>query len=105
MDDRIWITPQSYGPEQRIEASQKATEVGRGLRMEVHSGHTEFFSDSTVPVGKVAIHCSLSYKAWPEYVTTLDAPDQLWETPLDRAFRERIALATSANAHPDRSPE
>ena len=78
MDERILIKPMSFGPEQRLEAIEHATALGKGLRMEVHSAHTEFYADQTVPLGKVAVYCSQEYKAWPTYETTLDSPDQHW---------------------------
>lgn len=78
MEDRIYIKPMSFGAEQRIEASNRATELGKGVRMEVHSAHTEFYADQSVPVGKVAVYAAQEYKAWPTYETTLDSPDQHW---------------------------
>lgn len=79
MSERIMIKPESYSPAQRIEASRKATALGKGLRMEVHSAHTEFYADETVPLGKVAVYASQEYKAWPTYETTLEAPTEYWE--------------------------
>jgi hypothetical protein len=76
--DRIWIKPEAFGVEQRVEASTVAAERGMGLRMEVHSGHTEFYADKSVKVGQVAVYASQTYKAWPTYETTLDAPEAEW---------------------------
>ncbi|MUG03599.1 hypothetical protein ECC01_21725 [Bacillus tequilensis] len=78
MSKRIHIRPGSFEVAQRVEASEKATELGAGLRMEVHSAHTEFYADETVALGKVAVYCSQRYKEWPTYETTLDAPEEPW---------------------------
>lgn len=78
MNQRIMIKPAAFDVEQRIEACQKATELGVGVRMEVHSGHTEFYADGSVEIGRVAVYCSQRYKEWPVYETTLGAPEEHW---------------------------
>lgn len=82
--NQIFIKPKSFYPEQRTEASKIATERGEGLRMEVWSGHTEFHSDASVPVGKIAVYAAHEYKGWPEYEVTLDSPDDEWVPALWR---------------------
>lgn len=76
--ERILIEPQSWGPEERLRASAIATEKGVGLRMEVHSSHTEFYADSTVEVGKVCVWYSDTYKGWLKKRLTLQTPDEQW---------------------------
>jgi hypothetical protein len=98
--DLIPIKPMSYGKPQRIAASQIATEKGKGLRMELSSTSTRFYHDDTVEVGKVEIWAPPSYKAQPEYVTTLDSPEQDWyprgQDP--RTLAEALTKAFDANA-------
>lgn len=77
-EQRLDIRPMSFGVEQRVQASALATELGCGVVMELHSAHTEFYADSTVPVGKVAVYAPPGYAMRPEYVTTLDSPEQPW---------------------------
>jgi hypothetical protein len=77
---RIWITPATYGVEQRVEASQKATELGQGLVMELHGFHTEYYADPDVKVGAVAVYAPPSaYLRWPEYVKTLESPSDHYD--------------------------
>lgn len=79
MGDRIYITPMSFYPEYRVQASKIATERGVGLRMEVYNAHTEYYADERVPVGKVDVWCTQSYGAsFPEHETTLDSPEERW---------------------------
>jgi len=84
---RITIKPESFGVEQRLEASAIATAEGVGLTMEVHNAHTEFWLNDRVEVGKISVFCPPSYKAPLEYVGTLDSPEQDWYpgTVLDNA--------------------
>jgi hypothetical protein len=80
--ERLWIKPESYGLDQRIEASEKATEAGTGLRMEVHNAHTEFWLDADVPVGKVSVWQVMTYKGQLEYLRTMNSasdPYDPWE--------------------------
>ena len=78
MSERIGIKPETFDTPQRIEASEIATALGKGLRMEVHSGHTEYHADATVAVGSVAVYASQRYKEWPTYETTLASPEDPW---------------------------
>ena len=71
----IPIQPASFDVEQRTEASSRATEMKQGLVMELHSFMTYFFADPEVEVGKVAVYSPRSYGGFPEYVTTLNHPD------------------------------
>ena len=85
-DNRLLIKPESYGEEQRVEASRQATEAVKGLRMEVHNAHTEYWLDSEVPVGKVAIWQVMTYKGQLEYRRTMNSPTDPydpWETNYD----------------------
>lgn len=74
----IDVKPGTYAKPQRMEASAKAAEVGRGLHMAVGNSMTRYWADSTVPVGKVMITMPLTYKGIPEYIKTLDSPEQEW---------------------------
>lgn len=96
---RIIIRPASYQKPYRMEASAKATEMGMGLLMELHSSTTHFYADPEIPVGKVDIWAPPSYKAMPEYVTTLDSAEDDWETENDKRTREMLAeLVTQESA-------
>ena len=75
---RLDIRPMSFGLEQRVEAVALAAEMGRGVLMELHSSSTHFYADANVPVGKVVVYAPKTYKGFPEYVTTLDSPDEQW---------------------------
>lgn len=76
---RLNIRPASFGVEQRIEALARATEMGFGLVMELHSSHTEFYADPLVALGEIAIYSPRTYKGGPEYVTTITDPeDDSW---------------------------
>lgn len=75
---RIEIKPMSFDVAQRVEASAIATEKGVGLRMEVHSSHTEFWTDKTVPVGQVSVWMSKTYKGFIEPETVLESPETPW---------------------------
>lgn len=77
-EDWIDIKPQAFYVEQRVEASAIATARGKGLRMEVYSGHTEFYSDASVPTGKVAVYAPRGYDYSPTYETMLDSPEEEW---------------------------
>jgi len=70
------IQPRSFGTEQILEADALASELGTGVRMEIHSMHTEFFADPEVPVGKVWVWLSKTYKGMVEPVTMLESADQ-----------------------------
>lgn len=85
---RILIRPASYQKPYRMEASAKATEMGMGLLMELHSSTTHFYADPEIPVGKVDIWAPPAYKEMPKYVTTLDSAEDDWETENDRITRE-----------------
>lgn len=87
---RIVIHPQSFDVPQRVEASAKAAEMGCGLLMELHSSHTEYYADPDVPVGKVDVWAPKTYKGQPEYVTTLDSPEQDWAPEGQREFWEKL---------------
>lgn len=93
---RIDIRPMSPGAPQRVEAEQKARALGRGVRMELHSSHTEFYADRHVEVGKIAIYVPHEYKGWPEYETTLESPQDPWESPLERSMREHAEAHEAA---------
>jgi hypothetical protein len=45
--------------------------------MEIHSSHTEFWEDTSVPVGEMSIWAGRYYKAQLEYVTTI-FPGEDW---------------------------
>ena len=83
LEDRMKHLPQVillhpaiwYSPQVRAEASAKATEMRRGLLMEIHSSHTEFFAVESIPVGQVEVHAPKTYKGMLEYVTTLPTPE------------------------------
>lgn len=92
---RIIIRPATFDVPQRVEASAKATEMGMGLLMELHSSSTHFYADATVPVGKVAIYAPKAYKGMPEYVTTLDSPEQEWYPEGHREFWEKFSQAST----------
>lgn len=85
IEQRLDIRPMSFGVEQRVQASTLATALGCGVVMELHSSHTEFYADSAVPVGKVAVYAPSGYKMQPEYVTTLNSPEQPWPVGEDTA--------------------
>ncbi|WNN95149.1 hypothetical protein SEA_MAGRITTE_198 [Microbacterium phage Magritte] len=87
---RILIRPASYQKPYRMEASAKATEMGMGLLMELHSSSTHFYADPEIPVGKVDIWAPPAYKEMPQYVTTLDSAEDDWETENDRITREWV---------------
>lgn len=72
------IKPGSFGPEQRLEASALAAESGEGVRMEVHSSSTTFFATPDVPVGKIEVWDTRTYKGQLEFDIVLDTPDQYW---------------------------
>lgn len=80
----IPIKPMSFGPEQRVEAVAIATAKGNGVRMEVHTAHTEFYADPSVPVGQVAVYIAKRYGSWPTFEVLLDDPEQEW---VPRAWR------------------
>lgn len=77
--DRIWDVPGGYSTEYRIAASKVATEAQVGLRMEVHSGHTEYYKDASTEVGQVSVYTSLRYKEWPTYTNTLKTADEHYD--------------------------
>lgn len=87
---RIRIRPASYQKPYRMEASAKATEMGMGLLMELHTSTTHFYADPEIPVGKVDIWAPPAYKEMPRYVTTLDSAEDDWETENDRVTREWV---------------
>lgn len=99
--ERIPMFPASYGLEQRVAASKIATDKGKGLVMELHSSTTHFYADPSIPVGKVAIWSPPSYKAMPEYVTTLDSADEPWETETDRRTWAKLSALTQAESISD----
>lgn len=68
-----------FGAEHRMEAARQATEMGRGVLMMIHSGHTEFYASTRVDIGKVEVHASRQYKGWPEFVTVLESPEQSFD--------------------------
>lgn len=76
---RLNIKPRSYGVEQRVEASRQATELGKGLVMELGNASTSFYAESSVPVGKVAIYAPRRYSGPTEYIRTLDSPTDPYE--------------------------
>ena len=75
---RLMIKPESWTRPHRIEASRQATELGKGLLMELHSSHTEFYATDSVPVGQVEVWAPPGYKQHPVYVTTLDSASDTW---------------------------
>jgi hypothetical protein len=77
-EDRLNIEPMTPDVEQRVKAVELARERKSGVRMEVHSGHTEFWADRTVPVGRVSVCVAREYGGWPQYETTLEHPDDEW---------------------------
>lgn len=79
---QIYINPATYANPQRTEASERATKLGNGLRMELGNTMTYYYSDPAVPVGKVAIYAPREYKGWPQYVTTLESASDEW-SPAD----------------------
>jgi hypothetical protein len=82
--ERIMIKPQSFGVEQRKEASAIATERGVGVRMEVHSSHTEFWMEAGIPLGHVEVWVCRTYKGRLEYDCLLRSPDADWRLPSER---------------------
>jgi len=56
------IRPMSFGLEQRVEASEQAAALGRGVRMEVGSGATRFYAEADIPVGQIEVWRPLEYK-------------------------------------------
>lgn len=83
-DQWIKIEPMSYHFEQRKEAAAKAAELDRGVRMEVHSSHTEFWASHSVPVGYVEVWACRTYKGPINYETILLADDDTWKLWPDR---------------------
>jgi hypothetical protein len=77
MYKRIMIEPQSFDKELRLKASAEGDRLGVGVRMELHSAHTEYWADPTIPVGKMDVWCGKYYKAPLEYVVTI-SPDEDW---------------------------
>lgn len=76
----VILTPSaSFNEEQRVIASELATKRGRGLLMEIHSSHTEFYAVVDVPVGKVKVTASKSYKGMLQDVIVLDSPTQQFD--------------------------
>jgi hypothetical protein len=74
----IPMKPMSYDLPYRQEASDKATELGLGLRMELGNVTTRFYGDPSVEVGKVSIYAAKTYSGMPEYVTTLESAAEEW---------------------------
>lgn len=60
-------------------ASAEATRRGVGLRMEVHSGHTEFWTDTTVEVGQIAVWSARIYKGLVEWDCILKNSHEDWK--------------------------
>lgn len=92
--ERILIKPQSFAVEQRVEASAKATALGKGLMMELHSSHTEYYADASVPIGHVAIYEPKEYKGMPEYVITLSDPTMPWSPHTEKLPETDADIAT-----------
>lgn len=76
--ERIWITPQSFDPDQRREAVEYATPKNAGVRMEVHSSHTEYYVDPWVEVGKVEVWAANTYKGMLERTGETITADEAW---------------------------
>lgn len=56
------IRPMSWDLAQRVEASNKATELGLGLYMAVGNSSTVYYATSVVAVGKVLVSMPKEYK-------------------------------------------
>jgi hypothetical protein len=74
----INVKPASYDRGARIFASAQADQLEQGLRMEVHSSHTEFYADPDVPIGQVSVWVTRTYKGQLQYDTTLTSPGEEW---------------------------
>ena len=70
------IEPRSFDLEQRVEAVRQATEMGRGVHMDIGNVTTRFYAVLDVPVGHVKVTAPKTYKGWPEDVTTLTSPEE-----------------------------
>ena len=76
----------SFSEEHRVEAVSEATDMGRGVRMEIHSSHTEYYATTEVKVGHIAVWYPPTYKGQLIYEMTLIDPRQpytpkTWRSP------------------------
>ncbi len=76
----VWIRirPASPGTEQQEEALKIAKDLEMGVRMEVHSSHTEFWASPGVVPGWVEVYACTSYKGMLEYITCHEGPSDEW---------------------------
>lgn len=84
MRTRIPIHPATFNVPERTEASARATELGQGLVMELHSTMTYYFADPEVELGKIAVYAPRVYKGLPQYVKTLNGPDDHFDPWAER---------------------
>lgn len=81
IERRLDIHPQSFDVPQRIAALEKASEYGVGVRMEVWTGHTEFYADANVATGVIEVWAVREYKGHLHYDRTLSSASDDWEPP------------------------
>lgn len=85
MTDGSWlgrdlgITPMSWGLAERTEAVAKARDLGAGVRMEVGSGATRYYTALNVPIGQIDVWMARTYKGQLEYATRLHSPDAFFD--------------------------
>lgn len=91
-DIGLHVAGGGYSYAQRVEALKQAEAYPSfGVRMEVHSSHTEFYATPLVPVGTIEVYGALKYKGMPEYITTLTGPNQDWVAPWGTPLSEALA--------------
>jgi hypothetical protein len=88
---RLDIKPASFDVTQRREAQEKATEMGRGLVMELGTSTTRYYADADVPVGKIDVYSPREYKGMSLYEITLDHYDEDWIPKGHRDLAEMLA--------------
>lgn len=75
----LGIEPLTWDLPQRQEASNRARDLGAGVRMEVGSGATRYYADWAIPVGQIDVYMARSYKGQLEYATRLHSPDAFFD--------------------------
>jgi hypothetical protein len=77
--------PGTYAKVARDQAPAVATARGEGLVMELGSSKTRYYSDPSIPVGRIVVYAPTRYKGTPLFVREI-AGDEPW-TPEYEAAR------------------